>query len=146
VSRGDVNCEVLKACELELFVAVCPEHRHACAFTMSPNFTSNFFDFIFQTSMYFPTSDLSASFFQSVENQTAPTIPMLLNGPATSLPMSKFHIHATKSSAPLASSVLSTETSTQLILHECPSKFLTVPVSTCVQLHQLDGYPHPYNL
>jgi hypothetical protein len=42
--------------------------------------------------------------------------------------------------------VLSTETSTQLILHECPSKFLTVPVSTCVQLHQLDGYPHPYNL
>ncbi|KAG2742493.1 hypothetical protein P692DRAFT_20197153 [Suillus brevipes Sb2] len=55
-------------------------------------------------------------FFKSVENRTAPTIPMLLNGPATSLPMSKFHIHAAKSFAPLAGSVLSTETSAQSIL------------------------------
>ncbi|KAG1735715.1 uncharacterized protein EDB91DRAFT_551328 [Suillus paluster] len=44
--------------------------------------------------LHVPSSELTASFFEFVENRTAPTRATLLNEPATSLPVSKLHIRA----------------------------------------------------
>jgi hypothetical protein len=66
-----------------------------------------------------PLCLLTASFVEFGENRTALTPCSLSpNGPATSFPVVRFHIRAVLSSDPLASSVLSTEISTQLIFCE----------------------------
>lgn len=89
-----------------------------------------------QISSHLPVHDLTASFFESVDNRTAPTQSTFLKGPATSFPVFKLQIRAVTSHDLLTSSVLSSAMSTQVIGLEWSSNVVVIPVST---LHALSS-------